>query len=44
MLRTILQFHRSALKAIEEGAELENVLARDVRGDIAKMEFLPEEN
>jgi V/A-type H+-transporting ATPase subunit A len=44
MLRTILQFHRSALKAIEEGAELENVLARDVRGDIAKMKFLPEEN
>jgi len=44
MLRAILQFHRSALKAIEGGAELENVLALGVRGDIAKMKFLPEEN
>lgn len=43
MLRTILRFHRSALIAIEDGAELENVLALGVREGIAKMKFLPEE-
>jgi vacuolar-type H+-ATPase catalytic subunit A/Vma1 len=43
MLRAILRFHRSAQKAIEEGAELGNVLALGVREGIAKMKFLPEE-
>ena len=43
MLKAILRFHQSAEKAIEEGAELESVLALGVREDITKMKFLPEE-
>ena len=44
MLRTIIHFHNSALQALEEGVSLEDILAFEVRENISKMKFLPEED
>ena len=43
MLRTILHFHNLGLKALEEGKDLKEITSLEVRGKIAKMKFLPEE-
>jgi V/A-type H+-transporting ATPase subunit A len=43
MLRTIIHFHNLGLKALEEGMDLEEILALKVRERISKMKFLPEE-
>ncbi len=43
MLRTILHFHHQSLKALEEGVNLEEILAFKVREKISKMKYLPEE-
>ncbi len=43
MLRAVLQFHRAALKAVEDGVELDKVLGLAEREGIAKMKFLPED-
>jgi V/A-type H+-transporting ATPase subunit A len=43
MLRTIVNFHNNGLKALEEGLDLEEILALKVREKISKMKFLPEE-
>lgn len=42
MLRTILHFHNSGLKALNEEKSLEEILAFGVREKISKMKFLPE--
>ncbi len=42
MLRTILHFHNSGLKALGEERSLEEILALAVREKISKMKFLPE--
>jgi V/A-type H+-transporting ATPase subunit A len=42
MLRTILHFHNSGLKALEEEKSLEQILAFGVREKISKMKFVPE--
>ena len=42
MLRTILHFHNSGLKALEEEKSLEEILALGVREKISKMKFIPE--
>jgi V/A-type H+-transporting ATPase subunit A len=42
MLRTILHFHDSGLKALEEEKSLEEILALGVRESISKMKFMPE--
>jgi V/A-type H+-transporting ATPase subunit A len=42
MLRTILHFHDSGLKALEEEKSLEDILALSARESISKMKFLPE--
>jgi V/A-type H+-transporting ATPase subunit A len=44
MLRTILHFHNSGLKALEADITLEKILALEVREKISKMKFLPEED
>ena len=44
MLRTILHFHNQGLRALEEGMNLEGILALRVREKISKMKFLPEED
>lgn len=44
MLRTILHFHNSGLMALEEGRNLEEILALEVRERISKLKFLPEED
>lgn len=44
MLRTILHFHNQGLRALEEGMNLEEILALRVREKISKMKFLPEED
>lgn len=43
MLKAILYFHHAALDALEKGVDLDAVLGLEVREDIAKMKFLPEE-
>jgi len=43
MLRTIVHFHNLGLKALEEGMDLEEILALKVRERISKMKFMPEE-
>jgi V/A-type H+-transporting ATPase subunit A len=43
MLQAILRFHRSALKAVEDGVDLDKVLGLAEREGIAKMKFLPED-
>ncbi|MGD2295711.1 MAG: V-type ATP synthase subunit A [Candidatus Aminicenantes bacterium] len=44
MLRTILHFHHSGLKALEEGKGLDDILKLKVREKISKIKFLPEED
>jgi V/A-type H+-transporting ATPase subunit A len=44
MLRTIVHFHNSALQALEAGVDLEEIQYLEVREQIAKMKFLPEED
>jgi V/A-type H+-transporting ATPase subunit A len=43
MLRTILHFHNSALKVLEE-VSLETILALPIREKIAKLKYLPEKD
>ncbi|MBN1272670.1 MAG: V-type ATP synthase subunit A [Candidatus Aminicenantes bacterium] len=44
MLRIILHFYHSALEALEEGVELEKILALEVREQISKIKYLPEKD
>jgi V/A-type H+-transporting ATPase subunit A len=44
MLRTILHFHNSGLKALGKEVALEKILAMNVRERISKLKFLPEED
>jgi len=44
MLRSIVHFHNHGLKALEEGVDLEDILALKIREKISKMKFLPEED
>ncbi len=44
MLRTILHFHHQCLKALEDGVDLEDILALKVREKVSKMKYLPEED
>jgi V/A-type H+-transporting ATPase subunit A len=44
MLRTIVHFHHQCLKALEEGLNLEDILALRIREKISKMKYLPEED
>ena len=44
MLRTILHFHHLGVNALEEGRNLEDILALEVREKISKVKFLPEED
>jgi V/A-type H+-transporting ATPase subunit A len=43
MLRTLIHFHNSAAQALEDGASLEDIQGLEVREQISKMKFLPEE-
>jgi V/A-type H+-transporting ATPase subunit A len=43
MLRTIIHFHNSAIHALDNGASLEDIQGLEVREQISKMKFLPEE-
>ncbi len=44
MIRSILHFHHSGLKALEEGTELEKILSLLIREKISKMKFFAEED
>lgn len=44
MLRSILHFHHSGLRALEEGVDLEDILKLKVREKISKIKFLAEED
>jgi V/A-type H+-transporting ATPase subunit A len=44
MLRTIIHFHNCGTQALEDGVDLEDIQALEVREKIAKMKFLPEED
>lgn len=44
MLRVILHFYHSALKALEEGVDLDKILSLGVREEISKIKYLPEED
>jgi len=44
MLRTIIHFHHSGAKALEEGIDLDDILALKVREEISKLKFLPEDD
>ena len=44
MLRTIIHFHNSGIRALEDGLELEDIQALPVKEKISKMKFLPEED
>ena len=44
MLRTIIHFHNSATQALEDGVSLEEIQGLEVREQISKMKFLPEED
>ncbi len=44
MLRGIIHFHRSGLRAMEEGVELENILKLDIREQISKLKFFAEDD
>jgi V/A-type H+-transporting ATPase subunit A len=41
MLRTILHFHNSGMKALEEGMNLNEIITMGIRENISKMKFLP---
>ncbi len=42
MMRTIIHFHNSGLKALKEGINLEDILKLEIREKISKMKFLEE--
>ncbi len=44
MMRSILHFHHSGLKALEEGTELEEILSLSIREKISKMKFAAEDD
>jgi len=44
MLRTIIHFHNSGIKALAEGVNLVDILALKVRESISRIKFLPEED
>jgi V/A-type H+-transporting ATPase subunit A len=44
MLRTILHFHHLGVNALDEGRELDEILALEVRERISKMKYLPEDD
>lgn len=44
MLRTIIHFHNSGLKALEGGRDLGEIVNLEVREKISKMKYLPEED
>ena len=44
MLRTILHFHHLGANALNEGRDLDKILALEVRENISKMKFLPEDD
>jgi V/A-type H+-transporting ATPase subunit A len=44
MLRTIIHFHNSAIQALDNGVGLEEIQGLEVREQISKMKFLPEED
>lgn len=44
MLRTILHFHHLGTNALDEGRSLKEILALEVRENISKMKFLPEDD
>lgn len=44
MLRTIIHFHNSGLKALEEERSLEEITGLEVREKISKMKYIPEED
>lgn len=44
MLRTILHFHHSGLKALAEERDLKEILSLGTREKISKMKFLPEDD
>ena len=41
MLRTILHFHNLGANSLDEGKDLDEILALEVRESISKMKFLP---
>ncbi len=43
LLKLILNFHGLAMKALDEGIQLKDILALPVRGDIVKARFVPED-
>jgi V/A-type H+-transporting ATPase subunit A len=43
MMRAILHFHHSGLKALDDGVELEKILELSVRERISKIKFFAEE-
>ncbi|MGB2905564.1 MAG: V-type ATP synthase subunit A [Candidatus Aminicenantaceae bacterium] len=44
MLRAIIHFHGSALKALEQGVEMESILGLEVREKMSKIKFLSEDD
>ncbi len=44
MLRAIIHFHGSALKALDQGVEMESILGLGVREAMSKIKFLSEED
>jgi len=44
MLRTILHFHNLGTNLLDEGKDLDEILALEVRENISKMKFLPEDD
>ncbi len=44
MLRAIIHFHGAALKALEQGVEMESILGLEVREKMSKIKFLSEED
>ncbi len=44
MLRTILHFHNWSIKALEDGVSLEEIQGLEIREQISKMKFLPEDD
>jgi V/A-type H+-transporting ATPase subunit A len=44
MLRSIIHFHGSALKALDQGVEMESILGLSVREAMSKIKFLSEED
>ncbi|MDD2777615.1 MAG: V-type ATP synthase subunit A [Methanocellales archaeon] len=43
LLKLILNFHGLAMKALDDGIQLKDILALPIRGDIVKARFVPED-